>query len=109
MTSKELIKSIRKGRGVYKIYAILNNNTKDIMYIGITKRTLGSRLSGHKWSNYLGTKDISIVLVKHTDNKNEEANYIKLFRALGYNLLNKNGGISKIKNKKNYDYKRNLA
>jgi hypothetical protein len=94
LNAKQFIRSIPSGEGQYKIYAILSIQTGDIIYVGITKRTLGYRLSSHKTSMYLGTKDISIMLITNTDNRAEESYYIKMFSSLGFNLLNKNKGIS---------------
>ena len=90
MDIKKVISAIDKGDGIYKIYGIIDLNSKELIYIGITKRKLGSRLSDHKCSNYLGNNNIGIVLITNTDNFVDEGKYISMFKALGCNLLNKN-------------------
>jgi len=106
MNWKSLIKSIDKKEGKYKIYAVLslekfnNYNRNDIIYIGITSKTLGKRLSAHKskyksnpeWPSYIG-----ICLIENTNSKSREGYYMKVFRDLGCKLLNVNNGMKEKK------------
>jgi len=94
-----MIKSIDKGIGLYKIYALISledfNNIKkgDVIYIGITSKTLGGRLSGHKHEHYNWPSKIGILLIENTDDKSRESFFINFFKNMGCELLNINGGI----------------
>jgi hypothetical protein len=96
---RKLIKSIEKGEGIYKIYALISsedfNDIKkgDIIYIGITSKTLGNRLSGHKSEHINWPDKININLIENTNDKSRESFYIDFFKKMGCNLLNKNNGI----------------
>lgn len=99
MNWKYFIKSIEKNNpSKYKIYALIINEdidgykSGDVIYVGITSRSLGSRRSGHLCT--LGYNNISIVLIENTDDNSRESYYINLFRSIGCNLLNKISGIS---------------
>ena len=92
LNHKKFVKSIDKGEGSYKIYAVISIDTQQVIYVGITKTTLGTRLSAHK--TYLDNRNICISLITKTDNKSLESYYINLFTELGCDLLNKNKGIS---------------
>jgi hypothetical protein len=99
MNWKYLIKSIDKGeKSKYKIYALIINEDidshrkGDVIYVGITTKSLGNRRSGHL--DTIGYSNISIILIENTDNSGRESYYINMFKSFGCNLLNKNNGIS---------------
>lgn len=98
MNWKYFIKSIPKNnKSKYKIYALIINEDNDrykngdIIYIGITSRSLGIRRSGHL--NTIGYRNISIILIENTDDNSRESYYINLFKSIGCDLLNINNGI----------------
>lgn len=86
----------------YKIYKLINLDTNEIIYVGITKKSLGSRRSKH--INYMKSYDIEnfgIKLIEETDDNSRESYWIKYYKDNGYKLLNKNNGIkNKEKEKK---------
>lgn len=68
----------------YKIYKLIGYNNNNVIYVGITKRLLEKRLSGHQY------KDITskIELIEETDDKSREKYWIKRLIKEGNNLLN---------------------
>lgn len=74
---------------MYKIYLIINVETKDIVYVGKTKGTLKRRFSGkHSFDKSL----CDIKLIEETDEVGRERYWIEYYKNLGFNLYNKNNG-----------------
>ena len=77
----------------YKIYKLINLDTKNVFYIGITKNSLGRRRSGHiTYAKSLGIENFGIKLIELTIEKSRESYWIKFYKDKGYELLNKNSG-----------------
>lgn len=93
--------------GVYKVYNVFRKDTKEVVYIGITKRTLKKRLQSHfnrkdhnpKKVNYFYKyrELLKIGLLEGNIEKLKDANkleikYIKEFKSKGCKLLNATDG-----------------
>ncbi len=85
---------------IYKIYELINLETKEVFYVGITKKSLGSRRSGHiPYVKSLGISRFGIRLIEETDDATRESYWIEEYKKNGHTLFNKNGGVgSKIPN-----------
>jgi hypothetical protein len=76
-----------------KIYKLINLDNKQVIYVGITKNTLGKRRSGHiKYMESLGITNFGIKLIEETDDASRERYWIESLRNEGHTLLNKHKG-----------------
>jgi Uri superfamily endonuclease len=97
----------------YKVYKIQRIDTKEVVYIGITKCKLQNRLYRHfseikhnkkkinyfsKYKKFLEIKLIQDEIKNIQEAKSLEINYIKKFKDIGCNLLNATDGGDYTKN-----------
>ena len=91
----------------YKIYKLINLDTREIIYIGITKNSLGRRRSGHiSFMKSFGIENFGIKLIEETDDNSKERYWIQYYKDLGFNLLNKLNGNGLDKNEYNKEYRK---
>jgi hypothetical protein len=109
----------------YKVYALIEKNTNDIRYIGITIRSLNERFRKHicdkqkthktNWIKKVGHENIYIKLIDDTitsieDLKNKEIFYIDKYKKDGYKLTNTtNGGDGWNGSKFSEDHKKKIS
>jgi hypothetical protein len=86
------------------VYALRDPNTFEIRYIGVTKRTLKRRLSGHIWAAKTGIKNHTthwvstlhapplIQAVEENCSRQREIFWIEYYRSLGTRLTNLTAG-----------------
>jgi hypothetical protein len=96
---------------MYKIYELIDlSNNKNVIYVGITKMSLGCRRSGHiEYMAKHGIYYFGIRLIEETTEAHRESYWINEYRNRGYELININNGIQikkeKIKKEKTFNIK----
>jgi hypothetical protein len=96
---------------MYKIYCLISREKEQVIYVGITKTSLGKRRSGHlKWLREEGydTDRVGIVLIEKTNDRERERFWICYYLSQGIKLHNvscikERRGVKEIKNKEKID------